>query len=247
MNGIHLLALMSATFILLIISVVAVILKKMREIDSPKPVRRNYALTSYEGDSSKTLQIRYDVGDDRLLISRVSVEMHKSEKGFWAAPAVRANLLAAGDALLRKLPTDIRSCLNCPISCELIARLSSDKNGKDDITPDRARAALAMAEASFVLSDLMLKFVCVGSKQPCREMIFNFHAGVFIIGDTGGNQLYVAERYAVAQISCGLKISMAAAEALWHGIVEILREGTAAIPGIQVIKKSALNSLERSG
>lgn len=162
-------------------------------------------------------------------IKHSPTELWGMETWFKATAKKQAELLVAGDTVLAKLPTDIRDCLSAPILCDLAERLSQGGN-PEDLTPERVRAALAVNEVSLAIWTLMFDF---GSKvnQSYHQVVFDERAGILTIG----KQEFVV-RYIILRISRATGVSFAVAIAMWHSIVEILREGLVSVPGIRAVK-----------
>ncbi len=171
---------------------------------------------------------------DMLLIQHVPVELSKSKTGFKAAAKVQSELLVAGDAVLRKLPADIRDCLGFLVSCDRADWLSQGDN-LENLTPERVRAATAVAEATLALWALMFEFDY--RIKPPHPVVLNESAGEL----TAGKQVF-AVRYVISRIRYCTGVNLAAAIAIWQSIIEILRENLVSIPGIRATKMPAETS-----
>ena len=214
------------TACLLVMSCVAVALTR-RSHRLNKPNKSTSFLLSKQIQPEKASIDNKD--KDLFLVERVIVGMRKLETGLEVTAEARAKLFAAGDALLRKLPTNIRNCLNCPISCDLMDKLSQGDNS-ENVTPEQVRSAFGVAEASFALQDLICYFGD-GINDPYYQMRIIERSGELRVG----HQVF-SERYVIIGISRGARVSMAVATEMWRGIVEILREGLVSVPGIRAAK-----------
>lgn len=188
--------------------------------------------------NAKVLALRLPAGRDEsvdnenrdlLLIKYVPAEMSRLETGFTASAKAQAELLAAGDTVLRKLPTDIRNYLSCPVSYDLTVQLSQGDN-PNDLIPERVRAAVGVAEASLALWALMFEFD-YKVNQLVHQVVLDELSGVL----TAGKQVFVVS-YVIARIRYRTRVNLAVATAMWKSIVEILREGLVTVPGIRAMK-----------
>ena len=154
---------------------------------------------------------------------------------FTAAADVQTGLLAAGDILLGKLPTSTRDLLNRPISCDLAALVSQGGGNPNDVTPERARAAIAVAKAVLALWILISEYD-YGVAKPLHPAAIDRRNGVIIVGD----HKYPVH-YIISQIFQSTGVSMAVAAQMWHYFVEILREGVVSVPGVRAKKPIGLS------
>jgi hypothetical protein len=164
-----------------------------------------------------------------FFIEYIPAEMRKLEiGGFEASAKAQAELLQAGFTLLRKLPTEIRDSLNCPVSNSLTRLLAQGDNPRY-FTPELVRAAVGIAEASLAFWALMFEFdKRVSLPQPvawCERMGALF----------AGKQIWKV-RYVIERIGRGTGVSFAVATAMWEGIVEMLRDGLVNVPGLKAAK-----------
>ncbi len=201
---------------LLLLACVAVKLTRKNRPDTTKQIKAKEAVMESEDA-------------DLFWIEHVPIAMRKLEsRGFVASATTQAGLVEAGFTLLRKLPTDIRDPLSCPVSADLAVLLAQGANA-NDLTPERVRAAVAVAEASLALWALMFEFD--KRVNPPHRVALGKQIGVLFAG-----QQIFAVGYVIARISYGTGVSQAVATSMWRGIVEILREGQVNIPGLRAVK-----------
>lgn len=166
--------------------------------------------------------------DGALIIEHVPVTLDKFEQGigFVAADSVKYELVETGKKVLELLPPDIRACLSCPVAGNLTALVLRNDN-RNDLIPERVIAAVAVAEASLALSDLMAGFV----KKPKKhhQIVFNECLGRLTAG-----KLKAPVHFIIMRISKGASIPFGVATEIWECVVQILREGKVSIPGLRV-------------
>ena len=166
-----------------------------------------------------------------LIIEHMPAEMSQADiGGFVASTAVQAELLEVGLLLVKKLPPHVRNFLSSPVfSSSVLAnfsRLVSQSEGLEDVSPERVRATVAVAVVSLSLQDMMTWF---GNKIGAPDqLVLERHVGVI----HASIRLFHVEDI-ILQIILRTDLSHDTAEEMWFGIVEIMRDGDASIPGIK--------------
>lgn len=162
-------------------------------------------------------------------IEQVPTELHGLQSLLTAPPEVQAQLLAAGDVLIDRLSWSIRDCLNRPISCDRLDLLAHGDN-QDRLTPERVRAALAVAEASWAIWAMVFEFHTEAG-EPSHQIALDERNSDILIG----KRKYSID-YIVGRIKHSAGVDYIVAREMWHRIVLILRYDLAVIPGIRAIK-----------
>jgi hypothetical protein len=166
-----------------------------------------------------------------LVIEYVPAEMSRADiGGFIMSDTERAELLAAGLVLVKKLP---------PFTCGLLSssvfkpkvvanfsRLLSQTKDLEDISPERVRATVAIAIVSLALRDMMVwSGEKVGLPNP---ILVERHTGII----WAGVRIFHVNDI-ILQIVLGTDVSDDVAIDMWVYILEILQEGVVNIPGIK--------------
>lgn len=141
----------------------------------------------------------------------------------------QAELLEAGLALLEKLPGDIRSCLNCPDAANLTALFLQGNAPLNNLTPERVRAAVAVAEVSLSIWHMM--FVLDRRVNPPYPVTLCEQINMLSVGEELCRVSWVIRR-----IMHSTRLPLGVATAMWEKVVEILREDKVRIPGIRAVK-----------
>lgn len=216
---------------LLIVSCIAVRLKR----SMPLPEKQESLPPPTPAPTRVTvLPPRRNQDRDQIFIEYVPADLHKLVVGFKASVKVQAELLLAGDTLLRKLPINIRESLGRPISCDLIEWLSQG-GSRENIIPERARAAIAVAETSQALWSLMFKLGYRVDKFS-YQVALDKYSGVVTSPSLqqGNDRKFFASNYIVRRIIDSTGVNFAVATALWRYVLEILREDFVSIPGVRI-------------
>ncbi len=143
----------------------------------------------------------------------------------------QAQLLCAGDSLLAKLSDDMPKKLNSPISCRFVECLSGNCNPVD-VTPQRARAALVVAEFLQIIWE-MIKLELKGEEGKERPY--------YIVGvdEVNGSIYFGRKVYSINKMLAlidgrikSLRIKPEILKAMVVSVVMILYEGAMLLPGM---------------
>lgn len=166
-----------------------------------------------------------------LAIEHVPAEMHRADiGGLIVSDTVRAELLAAGLILLKKLPSYTCGLLSSRVfKSSMLAnfsRLLSKDESLEDVSPERVRATVAIAIVSLSLQDMMIwSGEKVGLPNP---LLVERHTGII----WAGVRIFHVEDI-ILQIILGTDVSHDVATDIWLYILEILQDGKVNIPGIK--------------
>ena len=212
-------------FILLMACLLAVAVFAVRHSSDSRPSQTKKTQHKEAPMSNEKVRLFY--------IEHVPAEMRKLEiGGFSAAAQTQRELLKAGDELLRKLPGDIRKSLGCPISSDL-TKLLSQGDDLSNLTPQRVRAAVVVAEVSFALWVLMFDSGML-INQPPHQVVLTEQIGMLTAGKQKSRVSSV-----IKQISLSIRVPLGVAIAMWEGVVAMLRESRVSVPGLKAGKPPA--------
>ncbi|MEK7131352.1 MAG: hypothetical protein AAB797_01270 [Patescibacteria group bacterium] len=169
---------------------------------------------------------------DLLVIERVSGE-YQAETESQVIKRAHSDLLTAGDAVLAKLSDSARQTLSAPISAELKSRVSQG-DIPDNLTPQRVRSAVAVAEISITLESLMVQFLHNRTTDPLFLILF-FVNGTLTEINIGGNKIrasHIIDSFA-GKIEVNEFYGYVAACGIWDAVVALLREDKVRIPGLR--------------
>lgn len=176
------------------------------------------------------LSSKFKENRDLLFIEYIQADLHKLVVGFKASVAVQAQLLVAADVLLDNLPRHIRNCLGRPILSDQIEWLLQGGD-PEKMTPERVRAALAVAEASQALHTMMFDFGCSVDKFS-YQIAVDEKTGAFVAGNKSFISPYIPKRIMVIT-----GVNLAMASEIWWRIIKIMRDGSVKIPGAKAVKE----------
>ncbi len=177
--------------------------------------------------TEKPVYPSYRENDNLIWVEHVVTDIERTEAGFKASAQVQAQLLATGDVLRSSLPDSTRDCLGRLISFDRLEWLAQGDR-LENITPERARAATAVAAASQAIWTLLFEFGCRADKFSYRAAI-DSKTGVIIAGNRTFLATHITNQIV---ISTGVNDEMSAE--IWCRIIYILENNISVVPGIGV-------------
>ncbi len=211
---------------LLVVSVIVVRTRRARA--KPLPLAQSLPVGEQENSQLQTTD-KEKLG--MFVIEHVPVEMRRVDiGGFEVSTKVQAELLEVGLIVLKRLPTHICDFLSSPVfSSPVLSNFNKfleQGEGLEDISSERVRVTVGVAEASLSLQDMMSWF---GNKiGPPDPLVIDRYTGII----TASVRIFSVE-YIISRITHSTGTSHLTASEIWLCIFQILREGSVNIPGIK--------------
>lgn len=168
-----------------------------------------------------------------LFFEFVPSPVSRTVNGLKFSIGYQLSFLLVGDALLRKVPIKVREKLKAPISADvLMLVVGQNKNG---IAPERARAAILVAEGLNAIWEKIKPHVLESKRRKRRKY------SIAIDKDSGRiwykKEVVSYTAVIVAMISKEMaksaRIKYPVILEMWKAFLEIVREGNTPIPGLR--------------